>query len=99
MDRKEGGCATGPGDESSNLELVPGAELPHDQTLIAEGWEWRANADERRSREMYDTYTELGFEVRLESVDASALCEACGGCKSAFEGFSAVYVRKKPSSA
>ncbi len=73
-----------------------GCALPPDSGLTAEGWEWRCNADPRRARELVDTYAELGFETRLEPVDAEALCAACGGCKEAFAEFSAVYVRKTP---
>jgi hypothetical protein len=73
---------------------VFGCDLPPDTALTAEGWEWRCNVDERGVAEMRDTYTELGFEVRLQAVDAGVLCAACDGCKETVAGFKAVYVRK-----
>jgi hypothetical protein len=78
---------------------VYGCDLPPDGSLADEGWEWRCNADARRTREMVDTYRELGFEVRLEPVDVEALCTACDGCKDAFAAANAVYVRRKPAAA
>ncbi len=74
---------------------VYGCDLPPDRSLADEGWEWRCNADTRRTREMVDSYRELGFEVRLEPVDVDALCTACDGCKDAFAAANAVYVRRK----
>lgn len=76
---------------------VFGCDLPPDRSLADEGWEWRCNADARRTREMVDTYGELGFEVRLEPVDTDSLCAACDGCKDGFSAANAVYTRKKPA--
>ncbi|MHA1113826.1 MAG: hypothetical protein ACTSRY_04900, partial [Alphaproteobacteria bacterium] len=71
-----------------------GCNLPRNTSLDEGGWEWRCNADPRRTGEMVESYRALGFEVRTEPVDAELLCAECGGCKDAFEGFNAVYVRK-----
>lgn len=75
---------------------VYGCDLPPDLALADEGWEWRCNADARRTAEMVDSYRELGFEVRLEPVDVDALCAACDGCRDAFAAANPVYVRRKP---
>ncbi len=72
-----------------------GCTLPPDAKLIAEGWERRFIADERMARDAIATYSELGYEVRLEAVNTGSLPEECGGCKSRFAQFSAVYTRKK----
>ena len=67
-----------------------------EQLRSVEGtWEWRGNADERRAREMTDTYEELGFEVKIEPLDLNQLSEGCFGCKDVLNDFGAVYVRKK----
>ncbi len=73
-----------------------GCDLPHDGGLTKDGWEWRCNADSRRSKDLVDMYREVGFEVRLESIDVDDICSACDGCKGAFSAFSAVYIRKRP---
>ena len=86
-------------DAATDVEKFLGCDLPEDADLKAAGWTWRCNADDRRSRELIDTYTELGFEVRLESIDVNAMCDDCGGCKSAMAAFSAVYTRKKKPAA
>ncbi|MDP6173355.1 MAG: hypothetical protein QGF09_04225 [Rhodospirillales bacterium] len=72
-----------------------GCALPKNHLLTDEGWEWRGNADERRAREMTDTYEELGFEVKIEPLDLNQLSEGCFGCKDVLNDFGAVYVRKK----
>jgi len=84
---------------AGEADEVLGCDLPPNSRLAEEGWEWRCNADARRTREMVETYRELGFEVRLEPVDTDALCAACDGCKEAFAAAHAVYVRKKPAAA
>ncbi len=85
----EGGAAPGA------AGAFAGCSLPHDHLLTDQGWEWRGNADERRGREMTETYQELGFEVRLEPLNLEQLSEDCQGCKDALDSFSAVYVRRK----
>jgi hypothetical protein len=72
-----------------------GCTLPPDAKLLAEGWQRRFIADERMAREAIDTYSELGYEVRLEAVNTSGLSEECGGCQSLFKHFCAIYTRKK----
>ncbi len=71
-----------------------GCSIPPDPQLIAEGWERRFIGDARMARDAVDSYTELGFEVRLESVDPGQLKDDCSGCKVIYAHFRAVYTRK-----
>lgn len=72
-----------------------GCDLPPDPELAKAGWERRFIADPKRADEAVETYSELGFEVKLSPVDVDALSEACGGCKTLFKNFRVVYTRKK----
>jgi hypothetical protein len=72
-----------------------GCTLPGNPDLIAEGWERRFIADPRMAAEAVETYTELGFEVKLEPVKTDGLQEECSGCKGLLERFNMVYTRKK----
>lgn len=72
-----------------------GCTLPPDPELLAEGWERRFIADARMAREALETYSELGYEVRLEPVDAEALRDECSGCTALFSQFCAIYTKKK----
>ncbi|MDZ7343188.1 MAG: hypothetical protein ONA90_01605 [candidate division KSB1 bacterium] len=74
---------------------VPGCISPPDPKLIAEGWERRFIADAKRAQDAIEMYGELGYDVRLAPVNATALSEACSGCLIAFTQFRAVYTRKK----
>ncbi len=76
-------------------ETSIGCTLPPDAKLTADGWEHRFIADERMARDAIDTYTALGYEVRLEPVNTTSLREECSGCKSLFAQFTAIYTRKK----
>jgi hypothetical protein len=72
-----------------------GCTLPPDAKMTAEGWERRFIADARMARDAVDTYTQLGYEVRLEPIDTDGLKDECSGCKALFKQFSAVYTRKR----
>jgi hypothetical protein len=76
---------------------VPGCVSPPDPKLIAEGWERRFIADAKRAQDAVEMYGELGYEVRLEPVDATGISEACTGCLIAFAQFRMIYTRKKSS--
>ncbi len=80
-------------------ESYLGCDLPHDPVLTSEGWQWRCNTDNNRTREVVDTYRELGFEVRLVPVSVDGLSDSCAGCKEALCTFSAVYTRKSSGAA
>lgn len=72
-----------------------GCDLPPDPVLAKDGWEKRFIADPKRAEEVFETYSELGYEVKLEPVNVDELSEACGGCKVLFKNFRVVYTRKK----
>ncbi len=71
-----------------------GCTIPEDPELVAQGWQRRFIGDARMAKESAETYQDLGFEVRLEPIDADNLKDECGGCKIAFQAFKAVYTRK-----
>jgi hypothetical protein len=73
----------------------PSCVSPPDPKLTAEGWERRFIADAKRAQDAIEMYGEMGHEVRLEPVNATALSEACSGCLMAFAQFRVVYTRKK----
>lgn len=81
----------------SDRENLLRCTLQPNPKLIAEGWEQRFIADARMAREAVDTYSELGFEVRLEPFNTDELNGECNGCKTLFKNFSVVYTRKKKS--
>jgi hypothetical protein len=63
--------------------------------LLAEGWTWRFLADENRARVAEETYSEAGFDVRLEPVRPEDVSPSCGSCSSALCRITiAVYTRK-----
>lgn len=72
-----------------------GCTLPQDPELVAQGWQRRFIGDARMANESAETYKDLGFEVRLEAMDADKLKDECSGCKVAFQAFKAVYTRRK----
>lgn len=83
-----------PGCEN-DLNSYLGCTLPADPQLLADGWQRRFIADARMAREAEDSYTELGYEVRLEPISLDGLKDECSGCKAVLERFNAVYTRKK----
>lgn len=56
-----------------NIDPQLRAQLEHNAELLAQGWERRFTADEQRSKEVVELYTQLGFEVRTEPVRAVEL--------------------------
>lgn len=79
----------------SNKENFLRCLLHPDPKLLAEGWEQRFIADARMARDAVETYNELGYEVKLESVSTEGLRNECSGCKILLEKFNVVYTRKK----
>jgi hypothetical protein len=64
--------------------------------LAAEGWQRRFMADPIRAKEAIQLYTELGFEVHLETIQPSELSPACGDCRLAVcYAYQTIYTRKK----
>lgn len=72
-----------------------GCTLSPDPELSAQGWELRFIGDARMTRDAKDTYTDLGYDVKLQPVSANDLKDECRGCQIVFEQFKAVYTRKK----
>lgn len=69
--------------------------LPPNSKLTADGWERRFIADARMAQDAIDTYSELGYEVKLVPFNAVELNDECRGCKTQIEQFSVIYTRKK----
>ena len=66
-----------------------------EERLIKEGWIKRCSAIEPRLSELVTLYTELGFEVRCESVDLAQLpSEGCRECFLVqYERYKTIYTR------
>jgi len=74
------------------------AQLQPDPALIAEGWERRFTADEARTKEVMELYTQLGYEVRAEPIRADELDDDCQDCQSVVSvHFRTIYTRKRRS--
>ncbi|MCG8607933.1 hypothetical protein MJD09_23475 [bacterium] len=71
-----------------------GCAAPPNPKLIAEGWERRFVADARMALDAKETYLQLGYEVKLESLATSYLKDECSGCHILLKDFSVVYTRK-----
>ena len=79
----------------SHISLLPTLDFEPDADLVAQGWERRFMADPIRAREAHRMYTELGFEVHLESVKPTELSELCGDCRLATcHAYLTIYTRK-----
>jgi len=64
--------------------------------LTAAGWERRFAADEQRTNQAIELYTQLGFEVRAEPVRAEELDDDCQDCRSVVSShFRTIYTRKR----
>jgi hypothetical protein len=68
---------------------------PPDPELIAQGWERRFIADDKRALDALEMYEELGHEVRVEPITLEELKEECHGCLVILKQLKAVYTRKK----
>lgn len=78
------------------IPLLPNLEFAPDPTLAAEGWQRRFMADPRQVKEATRLYAELGFEIRIEEIQASELSELCGSCRLATcRAYVTLYTRKK----
>jgi hypothetical protein len=72
------------------------AQLQADPALVAEGWERRFTADAQRVQEVTELYSQLGYEVRAESVHSEELKDDCEDCNSLIVSrFKTVYTRRK----
>jgi len=76
------------------------AQLEPDPQLTGAGWERRFTADEQRTKEAIELYTQLGFEVRAEPVRAEELDDDCQDCRSVVSShFRTIYTRKRKPTA
>ena len=72
------------------------AQLEADPILVAAGWERRFVTDSRRTQEMIDLYTEMGYEVHLEPLKREEFDDDCEDCGLvALLKFVTIYTRKK----
>lgn len=75
--------------------ILSEAQLQPDPELAAAGWERRFTADGRRAQEMVELYTQLGYEVHLEPVQADAFEDECEQCVVlALLEFVTIYTRR-----
>jgi hypothetical protein len=72
------------------------AELRADPALVAEGWERRFTADAQRVQEVTELYSQLGYDVRAESLHPEELKDDCEDCHSLIVSkFKTIYTRRK----
>ena len=99
----EMGCALdGPAGSFSStaISLKPSLDFPADDKLVAEGWQRRFMADPVRLQEATALYTELGYEVRAETIQPNEMSSVCGSCRIATcQAYVTIYTRKRARSA
>jgi len=82
--------------ERSSERVLSDAQLQPDPALVAEGWERRFTADAQRAQEAIELYTQLGYEVRAESLLPEQFMGECEGCHSlVISMYKTIYTRKK----
>lgn len=81
--------------DSCQSDGALGCILPPDAKLLAAGWERRFIADPRMTRDAVDTYSDLGYEVKLQPLNTDRVLDQCSGCKAMLESFNEVYTRKR----
>jgi hypothetical protein len=76
--------------------ILSDAQLQPNSSLIAKGWERRFTADEQRTKEATELYSQLGFEVRAEPVLPEEVQDDCQDCKTVVSYyFQTIYTRKR----
>ena len=84
--------------EGEAPRLLAESELKPDPKLVAEGWERRFIADQKRAEETMELYRQLGFEVCAKPVEADQLGTDCDDCQVVMLlNFTTIYTRKKPA--
>jgi hypothetical protein len=68
--------------------------MTREEELAKEGWEKQSILSEPRLSEAVETYEELGFEVRVESVDLECMDEDCKEC-FVDDDCKVIYTRKR----
>jgi len=69
--------------------------LTRDERLLKEGWTKKFTCDADRVDEFVETYTSIGFEVRVEPVspdDPDLTCQTCFAGNR--EGYKMIYTRR-----
>jgi hypothetical protein len=83
---------------SGGERACSGAQIEPDPILVADGWERRFTADAQRAQEAIELYTNLGYEVRAESLLPEQFTGECENCYSQVtDTFKTIYTRKKTS--
>jgi hypothetical protein len=84
--------------DSSSGRVLSDAQLQPNTSLIAQGWERRFTADEQRTKEAMELYSQLGYEVRAEPVMPDEINDDCEDCKTVVSYyFQTIYTRKRTS--
>jgi hypothetical protein len=74
--------------------ILSEVSLQADPALVAQGWVRRFITDAKRVQEAIDLYTDLGFEVHVESLREDELPESCEGCQILMlQMFNTIYTR------
>jgi hypothetical protein len=82
--------------EQEARRVLAEAQLQPNPALVAAGWERRFIADARQAKEALELYSQLGFEVLAEPVQASEMGEDCEDCQVlVLLQFKTIYTRKK----
>ncbi len=80
------------------IPILPILDFPPDPKLVAEGWERRFMADPNQVADATRLYEELGFEVRIETIQPTEMSEVCGSCALATcRAYVTIYTRKRSS--
>lgn len=82
--------------EQEARRVLAETQLRPNPALVAAGWERRFIADARQAKEAIELYTQLGFEVLVEPVQAAEMGEDCEDCQVlVLLQFKTIYTRKK----
>jgi hypothetical protein len=82
-------------DPARGIDPLLRAQLEHYPELVAQGWQRRFTADERRIKEVVELYTQLGYEVRTEPVRTEELDGDCQSCRATVSvPFHTIYTRR-----
>lgn len=84
--------------EAEARRVLAEADLRPDPELVAEGWERRFIADEKRAAEATTLYQQLGFEVCARPVRPEELGDDCEDCQLLVRlKFTTIYTRRPTS--
>lgn len=67
--------------ETEARRVLAADQFESDPVLVAQGWRRRFMTDGVRAQEAMELYSELGFEVRAEPVQAEAVTQDCADCQ------------------